>query len=205
MRGRIVKHMVHPLILASGLILSAGCSSSQQEDENLEATEDNEAANDNATNNENNNLGQDDAAEGNGQENFVDNNDSQANAGAQGADANSATTELDPTLDNSGSAPVNNTAAVPMNTAPMNNAMAAPAGGEGAPVPGGRVRYVREGGIQAVNAPGGQPVMMIEQGEHPVTWEENGYLRIANGVYVPVDAMSDKGVARPVTSGGWAH
>ena len=196
MRGRIVKQLI-TVTMASCLVVLSGCSGSQQQEENLEATDGNEAAANNAEGNENANLGQDDAAEGNGQENFVD-NDAQANAGAQGAEANSATTDVaaDATLDNAGAAPVNTTA----------TATPAPAaGGEGSPVPGGRVRYVKEGGVQAVNAPGGQPVMMIEQGEHPVTWEENGYLKIADGVYVPVDALSDKGVSRPTGGGGWSH
>ncbi len=190
MRGRIVKQLIM-VTMASGLVVVTGCSGSQQQEENLETTEGNEQAANNAEGNENNNLGQDDAAEGNGQENFVDND--AAGAGAQGADANSAT--ADATLNNAGSVPVNTAAATP---APV-------AGGEGSPVPGGRVRYVKEGGVQAVNAPGGQPVMMIEQGEHPVTWEENGYLKIANGVYVPVDSLSDKGISRPTGGGGWAH
>ncbi len=199
MRGRNVKQTIKLVTLASGLVFFSGCSGQQQQEENLEATD----ANEEATNQANENLGQDDAAEGNGQENFVDNNEGQANAGAQGAETNSATEEIDPTLDNSGAAatPVNTAATAPATPPPA----AVATGGEGSPVPGGRVRYVKEGGVQAVNAPGGQPVMMIEQGEHPVTWEENGYLRIANGVYVPVDALSDKGVPRAKTSGGWGN
>lgn len=139
MRGRFVKQMFKPMILASGLAIFAGCSGSQQEDENLDATEngkeDNKA--------ENNNLGQDDAAEGNGQENFVD-NDGKADAGAQGADVNSATAateSLNSTLD-AGTPPVNTAAAATPSPAP-----AAAAGGEGSPIAGGRVRYVKAGGV----------------------------------------------------------
>lgn len=194
MRGRIVQNVLKAAAMASVLALYTGCSGSQQEDENLEATDEN-------GDKSNENLGQDDAAEGNGQENYVDNNEGKDNA--QGAATNSATEQLDSTLDNQGATPPVNTAAT--NTATPPAPPPAAAGGEGSPVPGGRVRYVKAGGVQAVNAPGGQPVMMIEQGEHPVTWEENGYLKIANGVYVPVDAMSDKGIARPTTAGGWAH
>lgn len=200
MRGRNVKETIKRVTLASGLVMFVGCSGQQQQEENLETTEGNEEA----TNQANENLGQDDAAEGNGQENYVDNNEGAQQTAAQGAETNSATEEIDPTLDNSGAAaaPVNTAAATPVNTAAATPA-AAPAGGPGSIVPGGRVRYVKEGGVQAVNAPGGQPVMMIEQGEHPVTWEENGYLKIADGVYVPVDALSDKGIPRAKTSGGW--
>ncbi len=193
MRGRIVKKSLKPFILVTcfAAFAAVGCSGSQQDDENLDSKNDQGNGN---------NLGQDDAAEGNGQENIVDGDDKKDKG--EGADINSATADgaTDATLDNAGGAatpPGNATAgATPAATPPPTGAT---------PVAGGRVRYVKQGGVQAVSAPGGQPVMTIEQGEHPVTWEENGYLRIANGLYVPVDALSDKGVARPVTAGGWAH
>lgn len=199
-------------ILLSSLAALAlvACSGSQQDQEELEA-EDNQQAN----------LGEDDAAEGNGQENY-DNEGGGNNqyAQEQGADVNSDTAEeegaeADPTLDDTATAEAPVAEPAPMNAAPQQAAMpqqaAAPVAAQTAgptaesPVPGGRVRYVREGGIQVMSAPGGTPVQTLDQGEHPVTWEENGWLRITNGMYVPADSMSDKGVPRSPASGSWAH
>lgn len=203
-------------ILVSTLAALAlvACSSSQQDEEALDAQDDQQA-----------NLGEDDAAEGNGQENYVDNQGGGNNQYAQdqGADVNSDTSDeemadTDPTLNGAATdVPVSNPApmnAAPMNAAPMNTqaaampmqAASAPAAATAeSPIPGGRVRYVREGGIQVMNAPNGTPVLTLDQGEHPVTWEENGWLRITNGMYVPADAMSDKGVPRSTSSGSWTH
>lgn len=211
-------------VLSTAALLSLGtaCSSSQQDEEDLELSDDENS-------NQQGNLGEDDAAEGNGQENFEEGtNDYEGN---QGADVNSETTnEFEDGGDqffnagnnaNTGNANMNtgmNAAPVNdgMNAAPVNAAMnAAPVnmgmtgGGavaspsERAPIPGGRVRYVREGGVQIVNSPGGSPVASLEQGDHPVTWEENGWLRISNGMYVPIDAMSDKGVSRASGMKAW--
>lgn len=194
------------LTVTLGLI---GCSGQQQADEeDLQMSDDDEA--------EGENLGQDDANEGNGQENFVDGEDNEQSDEQQAADANSATEDFDGTnngdqlgaLDNgaqtapNNNAPLNNTAggAFPMNaSAPMSNAAAfAPAPTDGtAPIPGGRVRYVREGGVQVVSGPGGSAVLTLDQGEHPVTWEENGMLRLHTGHYVAPESMSDLGVPRP--------
>jgi len=85
------------------------------------------------------------------------------------------------------------------------SAATAAASGPNSPMTGGRVRYVKDGGVQAVNAPNGSPVATLEQGEHPITWEENGWLKITTGMYVPADGMSNTGVPRPQTGGGWAH
>jgi hypothetical protein len=85
---------------------------------------------------------------------------------------------------------------------PAATADAAPApapAGDTAPIPGGRVRYVPEGGVQVVSAPNGDPVVTLNQGDHPLTWEESGWLKLANGMYVPSGSLSDKGVPRPYT------
>lgn len=210
-------------VALAALALSA-CSGSQQDEEELDVEGENQQAN----------LGNDDAAEGNGQENYTNNNNGGNQQYQQGAEVNNATeeeeefTEDNPTL-NGGeqvadvpienapvdaapveAAPMN---AAPMNAAPMNaaapaNAALAPAPASTtaeSPVPGGRVRYVREGGVQVMNAPNGTPVQTLDQGEHPVTWEENGWLRITNGMYVPADAMSDKGVPRPQSGTVWTN
>lgn len=200
------KSMRTLLAVSMVALLGWGCSGQQQDEENLEATDDQQA----------NNVGADDAAEGNGQENYENNdqagdndnaevNNDTANDAAEGGE----TADANPTLDGQVPAetpPIQNASAAPAMDPAAASAPAAPA--EGAPVPGGRVRYVKEGGVQVVSAPGGgQPVMTLEQGEHPVTWEENGYLRISNGLYVPIDSMSDKGVPRPGqhSAGSLAH
>ena len=185
----LVRH-VAPLGLVFGLALLGACSSSQQDDENLEASGDNSQGN----------LGSDDAGEGNGSESSVDEAD--ASGGEGGADVNSATAdEAAPPANGAGNpaaepAPAN---AAPANAAPAPATAAAPAPAapaDGAPVAGGRVRYIKKGGAQIVSAPGGAPVGQLEQGDHPVTWEENGYYRVANGMYIPKSAVSEKGVPR---------
>ncbi len=201
------------LLTGAALMLSTACSSSQQDEEELEVSNEQ---------NQQGNLGEDDAAEGNGQENSE--NEFENEQGEQGADVNSETgnefenenggqqeaentgENIDPTLDNTGGGNQAVNTSAPMNpaamAAPVAAPAAAPATSERSPVPGGRVRYVKSS-IQVVNAPGGSPVFTLETGDHPVTWEENGWLRISTGAYVPVDAMSDKGVARPNQGKGW--
>lgn len=201
----------------SMLALSTACASSQQDEEDLELSDDENSEN------QQGNLGEDDAAEGNGQENFE--NEENSNENEQGAEVNSETsnefdegteltdqgTELgnqttqgNAMFNNGGANPAGMNTSAPVETAaPMNAGMAAPAASDKAPIPGGRVRYVREGGVQVMSGPGGAPVAALEQGDHPVTWEENGWLRISTGMYVPVDAMSDKGVPRVMGQKGW--
>ena len=235
--------------------LGTACSSSQSDDGELNSDQSDSQGN----------LGEDDAHEGNGQENFVDsgdkkegaevNSDTSAsgeggggdavagdatppanggggnslfnNSGASGA--NAAAPAETPT--NAGAGPAANSpdtanataqaatptaASEPSKTAsapaskPAVNAPAAAAPAPAAntamtPRSNGRVRYVKEGGVQVVNAPNGSPVMTLEQGEHPVTWEENGWLKITDGLYVPVDSMSTKGVARARGQLSWSH
>ncbi|MBM4250920.1 MAG: hypothetical protein FJ146_03040 [Deltaproteobacteria bacterium] len=248
-------------LLAVGLL--SACSGTSGDEENLEADKGGESGN----------LGQDDAAEGNGQENFANAespggdsaeiNSDTADAGGEPPAANALPAEGVNTasggnngmFDNSGGtqanaavplngAPtangtaLNNTVAnVPLNAAvnpspPANNAIpavaAVPANAAAlmqtsppsnsnqlpsaatstsglTPRPDGRVRYVKQGGIQIMNAPNGEPVSSLEQGDHPVTWEENGWLKMADGMYLPVDGVSQKGIGRPKVQRGWAH
>lgn len=65
-----------------------------------------------------------------------------------------------------------------------------------APIPGGRVRYVPEGGVQVVSEPNGSPILTLTQGDHPLTWEEAGWIKIADGMFVQAGALSDSGVPR---------
>jgi hypothetical protein len=226
-------------IVATLAVMTAfGCSSSQQDEENLEVNDQQQDGQEEGQEgqagdegqaaaqgtNQQGDLGNDDAAEGNGQENYVDGEN--ANEAENGAETNSEVT--DDTAEEA--FPVNNmdnmTASnnVPVETvptnAPMNNigmatnasmpaaepapmAAAAAPQSDVAPIPGGRVRYVPAGGVQVLSAPGGGAVATLEQGDHPVTWEENGYLKIGNGMYVPVGSMSDAGVARPFNARVW--
>jgi len=204
--GPSITSKVTVFLSSAVLVLSTACSSAQQDQEELDVSDEQY----DQYNQEN--LGEDDAAEGNGQENYYDNNQ-QYDQYNQGADINNDTSNefaydnsegfsniMNPTLDNSASMPMTNSSA-PMSS----NSMAAPAPtySDRAPVPGGRVRYVRGGGVQVVNSPGGAPIFTLETGDHPVTWEENGWLRLSTGMYVPVDAMSDRGVARPTHNKTW--
>ena len=192
-------------ILAGAL---GACSGQQQQDENLETSQQGGDSGD---------LGKDDAAEGNGQENIVKDGPSSGDA-ASGADINSVTqddAELSASLNGETPPPAANMLAPDGASAPTNSALAAPgtpspapgpapaSGGNQAAVPGGRVRYVKEGGVQVMSAPGGSPVFMLEQGDHPVTWEENGWLKLTTGMYVPVDSLSDLGIGRPASGNAW--
>jgi hypothetical protein len=216
----INRRLLH-ILLGAGLVgfVTVGCSSQQQQDEELESTDD-EAA-------DQQNVGEDDAAEGNGQDNFVENDEgtnNEAMNNSQGAELNNDTADeatedtgtetVNATLDNTGGGNTSNTsmnAPPPEPAPPVNNtaAMAPPpasaGGGAGAPVPGGRVRYIKSSGTQVMSGPGGSPVRTLDQGDHPVTWEENGWLRIADGMYVPMDAVSDAGVPRTTGPRAWSH
>lgn len=90
---------------------------------------------------------------------------------------------------------------MPMQEAPMESAPVASGGT--APVAGGQVRYVPVGGVQVYSAPNGSAVTTLEQGEHPVTWEDSGWLRISDGWYVPADSLSNAGVGRDGMQSNW--
>jgi cytoskeletal protein RodZ len=207
MNSRILLQVAAYAVVGLGMSgVLVGCSGQQQgQEENLETTQQ-----------QGEEMGQNNAPNDNIEQGSVP---SEADAAATGADINSATTDdaaqLDATLNGGGAA---NTASadaptsgatLPNSASPggADTAAAAPtapaAGGPQAPVAGGRVRYVREGGVQVVNAPGGAPVFTLEQGDHPVTWEENGWLRLNTGMYVPADALSDQGVGRPNNGRSW--
>lgn len=209
MNSRILLQVAAYAVMALGMSgVLVGCSGQQQgQEENLETTQQ-----------QGEEMGQNNAPNDNIEQGAVP---SEADTAATGADINSATTDdaaqLDATLNgggaaNTASADALSNGAAPSNTASAgggNTAAAAPtapapaAGGPQAPVAGGRVRYVKEGGVQVVNAPGGAPVFTLEQGDHPVTWEENGWLRLNTGMYVPADALSDQGVGRPNNGRSW--
>lgn len=193
------------LVCAGALItlVMAGCSE-QQEQEDLEISDDQQG-----------NVDDQEANESNSEGNFEDQENEQANneqADQVNNDVENDTQEtpedVDAALENP---PANNGANAGLTPsepeAVTDPALANPGGntpaanpapaGDTAPVPGGRVRYVTSG-TAILDKPGGAQVGQLTQGDHPVTWEENGWLRITNGMYVPVDAMSDAGVPRPM-------
>jgi hypothetical protein len=209
-------------------LTSVGCSGQQQgEEDNFEVTDDEEGAYNQQASNQQGDLGNDDAAQNNGQENYVDGDNSGYEA-QNGAETNSDVVDdasasnymgtPNNTLENPSAMTANysgdganqaitnqaianqtNQAYAPTETA----AMPAAAPSDSAPISGGRVRYVPAGGVQVVSGPGGSVVTSLQQGDHPVTWEENGYLKISNGMYVPVGALSDAGVPRAFPGPTW--
>ena len=72
-----------------------------------------------------------------------------------------------------------------------------------APIPGGRVRYVPAGGVEVMNAPNGSVVASLGQGDHPITWDEGGWLKLGAGRYVPSGALSDGGIGREKYQPEW--
>ena len=202
--------------LSMSSFLFLHCAGQQDGEEELENT------------NQQGDLGQDDAAEGNGQENFVE-EDGESQEKETGEGANNALAgegegapangELPPNTTNP---PLANeplpeqTPPLPTNLPPENPAppvqeapaapvasAPAPSDPNTSPVTGGRVRYAKSGGTQVVDAPGGSPVATLEQGDHPVTWEENGWFKLGTGLYVSSDALSTNGVPRPNTGAPW--
>lgn len=184
----------------SAFLLS--CSGQQETEEGLEGG------------NQQGNLGADDAAEGNGQENFVEGeggNEAQDGAETNSALANNPGGEIPPNENippPSNEPPPEQAPPLPTNVAntpppAVETPAPAPANPDAAPLPGGRVLYAISGGAQVVNAPGGSPVATLEQGDHPVTWEENGWHKLANGMYVAKSSLSVPGVPRSQTGIPW--
>jgi hypothetical protein len=220
---------VTALLAVPILILFPSCSGQQdQDDGDILEDDDNAAANnvgqDDA--NESNNSGDDNEADNNdsGNNSGADvNNDTGDDTAQLDNDAqisNDAPVNNAPPANNAPAGNTGNTgpnAALPMDppaavpdqsaalaAAPASAPAPAPAApSEGAPLAGGRVRYAKTSGIKVTSAAGsGTEVRTLDQGDHPVTWEENGFLKLANGMYVPVDAMSDQGVPRTNVSLG---
>lgn len=175
------------LALAWGLMLT-GCSGQQQEDTGDIITNTNDS-------------GSDDAGEPSGSgsgDNNASGNDAQ---GEDGGDDEAPATDPAPNDASAAVAPPATDPAPVENATPppaSNPAPAEPAASSAqAPIEGGRVRYVREGGAKVTSqASGGDIVRTLEQGEHPVTWDEGGAYRVGPGMYVSKDSMSDIGIPR---------
>jgi len=208
-----------PHIVAMSIVTAmfVGCSGSQQDQEALENEYSQYGGNyDNyGTGNQSNNYGGESSDEY-GSNEYANYNaaDGEAYNSDVGNDTdeyasmdveNTATGTVAATLDGSGGYGT----ASPVNATPVNYGTPAPvaapapvAGGPTAPIPGGRVRYVVEGGAQILDQ-AGNPVGSLQQGDHPLTWEENGLYRITQGMYVTPTAVSDKGIGRPMGGNMW--
>lgn len=183
-------------------VLGAACSSQQQQQDELQTSQDDEQAVDDQGN------------DGQNQENFEDEENQAQNDGEQ-VNNEVANDTQDDVVEGNLNAQGAQTAEVPVENVPVQEVPANPvpptggpdvAGGGGAPppsapsdaapIPGGRVLYVPAGGVQIVNAPNGSPVADLQQGDHPLTWEEAGWIKLANGMFVPAGSLSEKGVPR---------
>lgn len=71
--------------------------------------------------------------------------------------------------------------------------------------PGGIVKYIREGGGSMYSQPalGGPAVGTLEQGDHPLVFQEADWARTHDGYYIPMSQLSDKGVPRPRYPSVW--
>lgn len=217
----------HIISLVFGAMLLVNCSGSeqQQQQEDLDASEEEEAANvseeDMAANMGNQQFADDEdfsANEGQTTNNAGEeiSNNQLANltndAGAQAPINNAAL--------NAEAAPMNAaiTNAAPMNAAPMNAAApvnpAAPMADVAAPVDPvtaaasptdrGIVKYVRSSGLSIVDQPGSTTVSgTLDQGDHPVVWENGEWARLSNGKYVSSKGLSEKGVGRVRGTNPW--
>ena len=196
------------LALGAAVALMVGCSGSQQDDEQLDSQYGGQY--ENQQGNGYNEYEDEGNGEGNGEEytnyNAEDGeayNSDVANDTDEYADVpveNTATNTVDATLTG---AEYDTGAAGDAPPPDYGQTVATPAaGGASAPVPGGRGRYVVQGGAQIIDA-NGSSVGSLQQGEHPVTWEENGMYRITSGQYLSPESVSDQGVPRPMSGGYW--
>lgn len=173
--------------LAAFIVLGVwGCSGQQDADDGDILADNNAGSVDDNEANESNNDG---------------NNDADETDNESGADINNDTSpepiENAPPVTNAGVNTAGPSAEPPVEPPPAEPANAQPAPSDAAPLPGGRVRYAKQAGVPVMSQPGGgSAIRTLNQGDHPVTWEENGFLKLANGMYVPVDAMSDQGIPR---------
>jgi len=227
--------VIRKVSLIAAMFSIAACSGQQQQDDDLDVTVGElEGEYDYQEGNE---LGEDDAYEGNGQENFVEESDNQENYGDSNYNyneetnsdtdsetaANNYANNINATLTDYGSsdelvsdedlstgdyanaAPLVPVVTDDMTAAPMASGSAGypAASSSSAPIPGGRVRYVMEGGAQVTSGPGGSIILTLTQGDHPVTWEENGFFKMAEGYYISPESLSERGVGRPISGSRW--
>lgn len=101
-----------------------------------------------------------------------------------------------PVTDNAVTDIVDQAATPPDGVVGTNNIPAQPS--QATYTPGGVVKYVRTGGASLY----GQPAMgtilgQLEQGDHPLVFQENDWARTHDGFYIPLSNLSEQGVPRP--------
>lgn len=147
----------------------------------------------------------------NGGNNFLANN-----GGTEGVAVNNAT-EPDALGANTGNTGVTNTpvtdpavnavvdqSSAPVEAIPANAAPAAPATPAMAPAEGGIVKYVRPGGTQMYQDPQGQNVVkQLEQGDHPLVYENGEWARTSDGYYIPSKGLTSSPVGRAKRTAEW--
>ena len=70
--------------------------------------------------------------------------------------------------------------------------------------PGGRVKYIMSGGATLFSSmEGGEPAGMLEQGDHPVVFEEGEWARTSDGLYLPVSSLSTEPIGRMEPEAMW--
>jgi hypothetical protein len=70
--------------------------------------------------------------------------------------------------------------------------------------PGGMVKYVLPGGADLYNSPNsGSVVGRLEQGDHPLVWEENQWARTSDGLYIPSANLTIEAVGRAKKPSSW--
>jgi hypothetical protein len=79
---------------------------------------------------------------------------------------------------------------------PMETPAVAPASGNGV------VKYVRSP-TSIVDQPGGASVGTLEQGDHPLVWDDGQFAKLPNGKMVPSSSLSDQGIGRVRAGHDW--
>lgn len=70
--------------------------------------------------------------------------------------------------------------------------------------PGGRVLYVLPGGTQSFSAKeGGAPMNFLNQGEHPLVFEEGEWARTHDGAFIPKTSLTTSPVGRNKPPSVW--
>ncbi len=73
------------------------------------------------------------------------------------------------------------------------------------PMSGGNVKYVKNAGVKVHSGPdaGSAVVRQLSKGDHMLVTVEGGWARLADGGFVAMQGLSDKGVGRPRSAGAW--
>lgn len=209
---KINKKHLQVLLLSCALGLGACSSDEEQTEEPVENEEGSE--NQNNSGNENNEGNNDASAQGENQAETTE--DASASSETQG-DANANTLATSPTENGENTAPPSESSVPPpIATAPESPPaapVAAPAAPSAAPAdtggigpqPNRFVRYVKVASatVHAEPNEGSASVVTLSKGDHILVSEENGWGKIADGRYIKLSDLSNKGVPRDRTPVSW--